>query len=443
MAVSALIVAAPRSGAGKTTLTLAMLATFRRRGLKVHAAKSGPDYIDPGFHAAASGAPCPNLDSWAMAPAQLDAIAATLVSGAEVVLIEAAMGLFDGVEAEPTRSGAAADLAARYRLPVLLVLDVSGQLQSAAAVARGFLQHDPLVQIGGVVLNRVGSDRHRDGIARALAPLGVPLLGSIPHDASIALPKRHLGLVQAGEYPDLKDLLVHLANLAERHLDLDPILAMAAPLTASSSPVPILPPPGQRIALANDAAFSFVYPHLLNGWRGGGAEIVPFSPLADEPPPPDCDACWLPGGYPEIYGARLAEAERFRAGTVRFAASRPVHGECGGYMVLGTMLEDRSGQQHRMLGLLSHTTSFAQPRLHIGYRRATLLADSALGRAHSTVRGHEFHYASTIDPGTDEPLALLANASAKLLGPGGGRRGMVSGSFFHAIASEPPTGVCQ
>ncbi len=335
MAARALIIGAPRSGSGKTTLTLALLAALRRRGLRVRAAKSGPDYIDPAFHAAASGAPCPNLDSWAMAPAQLDCIAADVAMDADVVLIESAMGLFDGVAAAPGRSGAAADLAARYRLPVLLVLDVSGQSQTAAAVARGFMLHDPAVRIAGVVLNRVGSDRHRDSIARAMAALGLPLLGSVPRDSTIALPERHLGLVQAGEHGGLADLLERLADLAERTLDLDGILTHAASWQPKPSAARMLPPPGQRIALACDAAFSFVYPHLLSAWRLAGAEIVPFSPLADAAPRDDCDTCWLPGGYPELHGATLANAANFRAGMRRFAQTRPVHGECGGYMVTG------------------------------------------------------------------------------------------------------------
>jgi cobyrinic acid a,c-diamide synthase len=433
-----LIVAAPRSGAGKTTLTLALLAALRRRGIAVRAAKSGPDYIDPAFHAAATGVPCPNLDSWAMAPAQLDAIAADLARSAELVVIESAMGLFDGVAGEPGRSGAAADLAARYRLPVLLVLDVSGQAQSAAAVARGFMLHDPAVRIAGVVLNRVGSDRHRDGVARALAALPVPLLGSVRRDATIALPERHLGLVQAGERGDLPALLDHLADLAERDLDLDAILAAAAPLSVIEPRAAVLPPPGQRVALARDAAFSFIYPHVVAGWRLAGAEIVPFSPLADEAPPSDCDACWLPGGYPELHAAHLAAANRFRVGIWDFAATRAVHGECGGHMVLGRVLADADGTPHEMLGLLDHATSFAKRRLHLGYREATLLADSAVGRSGSVLRGHEFHYARITDPGTDAAFARLSDALGRDLGRAGGRRGSVTGSFFHAIAKADP-----
>ena len=429
-----LIVGAPRSGSGKTTVTLALTAALRRRGVAVRAAKSGPDYIDPAFHAAASGAPCPNLDAWAMAPEQLDAVAASVAEDGGVVLIESAMGLFDGVEAAPGRSGAAADLAARYRLPVLLVLDVSGQSQTAAAVARGFAVHDPAVRVGGVVLNRVGSERHRDQVSRAMAALPLPVLGSVPREATIALPERHLGLVQAGEHAGLPGLIARLADLAERCLDLDAILALAAPLRPVVASAPFLPPPGQRVALARDEAFSFIYPHLLAAWRGAGAELVPFSPLADEAPPEGCDACWLPGGYPELHAGRLAAAERFRVGVARFAETRPVHGECGGHMVLGAGLEDAEGGRHAMLGLLGHATSFARRRLHLGYREARLLEASPLGPAGAAVRGHEFHYASTTDPGDDAPLAVLSDAAGRVLGPAGGRRGRVSGTFFHAIA---------
>ncbi len=429
-----LIVGAPRSGSGKTIVTLALLAAFRRRGVRVRAGKSGPDYIDPAFHAAATGAPCPNLDTWAMPPALRDGLIADLAADADLVVIESAMGLFDGVLAPPGRSGAAADLAAEYALPVVLVTDVSGQSQTAAAVARGFMLHDARIRIAGVILNRVGSERHRIGIARALAALPLPLLGALPRDAGAALPERHLGLVQAGEQADLAATLLRLADLAERHLDLDAILAAAAPLATTRAPGVGLRPPGQRIALARDAAFSFVYPHLVDGWRHAGAEIVAFSPLADEPPPESCDAAWLPGGYPELHAGRLAAASRFRAGMIRFAETAAVHGECGGHMVLGATLEDASGERHAMLGLLSHATSFAKRRLHLGYREATLLADAAPGPRGAVLRGHEFHHASTVDPGCDAPLARVTDAQGDDLGPAGSVRGKVSGSFFHMIA---------
>jgi cobyrinic acid a,c-diamide synthase len=431
---NALIIAAPRSGAGKTTITLAVLAALRRRGVAVRSAKSGPDYLDAGYHAAVTGTPCANLDSWAMAPRQLDAIMADAAHGAEIVVIESAMGLFDGVAGEPGRTGAPADLAARYRIPVLLVLDVSGQAQSAAAIARGFMLHHPGVRIAGVVLNRVGSDRHRDSVAAAIAALPLPVFGGIRRDAAVTLPERHLGLVQASERADLSDVVSRLADLGEQALDLDAILAAAGPLSVRPTALRGLPPPGRRIALAWDAAFSFAYAHVIAGWQTAGADVVTFSPLADEAPPDACDACWLPGGYPELHAARLAAAARFRAGMRQFAASRPVHGECGGYMVLGTTLEDASGTPHAMLGLLGHATSFARRRLQLGYREATLLADGPTGRAGSVLRGHEFHYASLTDPGADPALAQLSDAAGRDLGLAGGQRGWVSGSFFHVIA---------
>jgi cobyrinic acid a,c-diamide synthase len=320
---------------------------------------------------------------------------------------------------------------------------VAGQSQSAAAVLRGFATHDPAVRIAGVVLNRVGSERHRALVSDAIAALGlsIPILGAVPRDAALALPERHLGLIQAAEHDDLASWLDRLAALAERQLDLDAILARAAPLP---SPAGIgrgpaltmagLPPPGQRIAIASDAAFSFVYPHILNGWRRAGAEIVTFAPLADETPPENCDACWLPGGYPELHAGALAAASAFRAGLARFAQTRPVHGECGGYMVLGQGLTDAAGTRHAMAGLLGHATSFAQRKLQLGYRQARLLVDSPIGTAGNVVRGHEFHYATLISTGDDAPLADLMDGQGQALGPCGGRRDRVTGTFFHAIA---------
>lgn len=438
MTARGLIIGAPRSGTGKTTLTLAMLAAFKRRGVAIRAAKSGPDYIDPAFHAAATGAPSVNLDSWAMSPAQLATLGDAATHGAELVIIESSMGLFDGVDTEPGRRGAGADLAATLDLPVLLTLDVSGQSQTAAAVARGFVGHAPGVEIAGALLNRVASDRHKAGVSHAMAQIGLPILGAAPRDERFTLPERHLGLVQAGEHPALQALLDRLADLAEAHIDLDAVARLARPLTlTSTSPATTLTPPGQRIALATDAAFSFIYPHHLQEWRRAGSEIHPFSPLADEPPPEACDICWLPGGYPELHAGRLAAADRFSAGLRRFAETRPVHGECGGYMVLGERLEDAQGTSHRMTGLLGHATSFARRKMNLGYRRATLLASAPIGPAGATVRGHEFHYASVLDRGPDEPLATLSDASGRALGPSGGRRGHVTGTFFHAIAAEP------
>ena len=189
-------------------------------------------------------------------------------------------------------------------------------------------------------------------------------------------------------------------------------------------------------SLAWDAAFTFVYAHLLAGWRKAGAEIATFSPLADEPPPESCDVCWLPGGYPELHAGALASAQRFRQGLARFAQTRPVHGECGGYMVLGEGIEDANGTRHAMTGLLAHSTSFAKRKLHLGYREARLRTGSPLGPMGTVVRGHEFHYATLSAGGSDEPLAELADAHGRAVGTDGGRRGRVTGTFFHAIARK-------
>jgi cobyrinic acid a,c-diamide synthase len=303
-------------------------------------------------------------------------------------------------------------------------------------VVRGFAAHDPAVRIAGVILNRVASERHHALVAGAITAIGIPVFGAVPRETALALPERHLGLVQAGEHADLTALIDRLAAVAERHLDLDAIVAQAAPLAVTATMnSPALPPPGQRIALAHDQAFSFVYPHLIAAWRGAGAEIVPFSPLANEWPPEHADSCWLPGGYPELHADALAAARRFGEGLRRFAETRPVHGECGGYMVLGESIEDAAGQHHAMTGLLGHSTSFAKRKLHLGYRSAQLLADSVLGTKGAIVRGHEFHYASLTSAGDDAPFAELADGEGKALGKAGGRRGRVTGTFFHAIAA--------
>jgi cobyrinic acid a,c-diamide synthase len=212
------------------------------------------------------------------------------------------------------------------------------------------------------------------------------------------------------------------------------IFALTKPLAAGAVGPELLPPPGQRIAMARDAAFSFIYAHVLEGWRRAGCEIVFFAPLADEAPPPDCDSCWLPGGYPELHAGQLAAVQKFKAGLAAFAATRPVHGECGGYMVLGANLQTADGQWHAMTGLLSHETSFAQRRMHLGYRQAVMLAESPLGPPGTCIKGHEFHYACQVTPGAETPLAELRDAAGKSLGPSGGKRGQVSGTFFHAIA---------
>jgi cobyrinic acid a,c-diamide synthase len=430
------MVAAPRSGSGKTTATLGLLRAFRRRGVDVVGLKSGPDYIDPAFLAAASGRESVNLDSWAMPPKLLAALAGQTAGQSALALCEASMGLFDGVPAERGRTGASADVAAALAMPILLVIDVSGQAQSAAAMVKGCGTYDERLKVAGVIVNRVGSDRHRRLVVEAIEAMGAPVVGALPRNDTIALPERHLGLVQAGETEALEARLEAIADFVERHVDCTRVLALAGELDCpSSAPAPAaLRPPGQRIALARDAAFSFVYPHLIRSWRAAGAEIVPFSPLADEPPPEECDLCWLPGGYPELHAGRLAAADRFRDGLRRFAETRPVHGECGGYMALGQSLTDASGVAHPMAGLLGVKTSFEKRRMTLGYREARIASSCALGMKGVLLRGHEFHYATVATDGGDDPFAFVRDVYGAPEAPSGSRRGRVTGSFFHVIA---------
>lgn len=436
-ATPGLLIAAPRSGSGKTTVVLGLQRALSRRGMRVRGLKCGPDYIDPAFHAAATGAPSFNLDSFAMNQPLLQALASEACDGAELLIAEGSMGLFDGVRQDVGRTGASADIAALFGWPVILVLDVSGHAQSAAAVALGCTRFDPRIDVAGVVLNKVASERHRRLVEDGMARIGLPVLGAITRDADLVLPERHLGLVQAEETDALGARLDRLAEAAEAALDLDRLVGLARPtrLTSSGNPPP-LPPPGQRIALASDRAFSFVYPHVLSGWRAAGADIVRFSPLSDEAPPPDCDACWLPGGYPELHAGRIATADRFLAGLRRFAETKPVHGECGGYMVLGRSLEDAEGRVHPMAGLLPVETSYAKRRMHLGYRVARLLHHGPMGAAGQRLVGHEFHYASVTRSATarEAAFAMIADAEGHDLGLAGHQNGHVSGSFFHAIA---------
>ncbi|MBB3710958.1 cobyrinic acid a,c-diamide synthase [Limimaricola variabilis] len=417
-----LLIAAPSSGAGKTTVTLGLLRALSRRGLAIRGAKSGPDYIDPRFHAAACGAECINLDAWAMHEDRLHALAA----GPETLVVEGAMGLFDG--APPDGRGACADLARLLGLPVLLVVDAARMAQSVAPLVAGFARFDPEVRIGGVVLNRVGSPRHETMLCRALDAIGMPVLGALPRAEGIAHPSRHLGLVQAEERQDLEAFLDRAADLVSAHIDLDAVLALAdraAPRPSASGPR--TPPPAQRIALARDAAFAFAYPHLLKDWRAQGAEITTFSPLADEAVP-EADLVLLPGGYPELHTGRLAAAQIFMQSLRKASYTSDIYGECGGYMTLGETLTDADGHVHRMAGLLELATSFERRRLHLGYRRVETSHGPFAGRW----AAHEFHYATTLSAkGT--PLFEAVDAEGAALQPMGLRRGRVCGSFAHLI----------
>ncbi|WP_116133734.1 cobyrinate a,c-diamide synthase [Tropicimonas sp. IMCC34043] len=429
MAARGLVIAAPSSGSGKTTVTLGLLRALARRGVAVRAAKSGPDYIDPAFHAAACGRTSVNLDAWAMQPAELRARAA--LQGGDLLLVEGAMGVLDAGRDD---CGSVADLAAALALPLVLVLDVARTGQSAVLPVAGLRALRPDLPLAGVILNNVGSDGHAALCARAIAAAGVPVFGALPREAGMRLPERHLGLVQAAETDGLQAFLDTLADRIERHLDLDRLAQAAGPLAAPEAPVPArLPPLGQRIAVASDAAFAFAYPHLLADWRAQGAEVLPFSPLADQAPSPGADAVFLPGGYPELHGGRLAAAALFRAG-MQAAARRGarIYGECGGYMTLGSGMVDAEGTAHAMLGLLPLETSFATRKLSLGYRRLSPLPGAPWQGA---LMAHEFHYATITREGAEGRLFHAVDATGSPLPEMGLQSGSVAGSFAHVIAA--------
>ncbi|MGF1628806.1 MAG: cobyrinate a,c-diamide synthase [Kiloniellaceae bacterium] len=438
-----LIIAAPASGSGKTTLTLALLRRLRNEGRAVASVKVGPDYIDPGFHAAASGRPCLNLDGWAMRPATLAAALAQAAEGAELILGEGVMGLFDGApetDARGLAAGSTAQLAALSGWPVVLVVDCQGMGASVAALARGFAGFHAEVALAGVILNKVASPRHDSLLRAACADAGVTVFGALRRDPALARPSRHLGLVQAAEDAELESFLEAAAAAAAAQVDVAALRAAARParLPGGGAAAP-LPPLGQRIAVAADVAFAFAYPLVLEGWRRAGAEITTFSPLADQAPDAAATAVYLPGGYPELQAGRLAAATRF-LDALRAAAARGavVYGECGGYMVLGQGLEDAAGERHAMAGLLPLESSFKAPARHLGYRRAELLAPGPFGPAGAAFRGHEFHYAQVLGSEGPAASALFSAASAggDHLGPVGQRQGSVFGSFLHLIDRE-------
>jgi cobyrinic acid a,c-diamide synthase len=425
------LIAAPSSGSGKTVITLALLRALKRAGHIVGSVKIGPDYIDPGFHSLASNGACLNIDGWAMRSATRARQLARIAESTDLVIAEGVMGLFDGAA---DGSGSSADLAAELCLPIILIVDVSGQSASAAAIVAGFNAFRNDIKIAGVIFNRVGSARHEQMLRQAMASVAIPIVGCLPRDETLALDSRHLGLVQAGELGDLEKQIDAAATLVNEAIDLDGLIPLSAPVQITAATVtPPLPPIGQNIAVASDTAFSFCYPHILKGWQKAGVSISTFSPLTDEAPPVDCDAIYLPGGYPELHAAKIASNEKFMSG-LRQAAERNaiIYGECGGFMVLGQSLTDRDGISHAMAGLLPIETSFASPKLHLGYRKLAVLVDGPLGKKGMEYRGHEFHY-STQTSGADDFLFEARDALDEELGTLGCRRDNVMGSYIHLI----------
>lgn len=422
-----LVIAAPRSGSGKTVVSLGLLAALRQAGHVVAPAKTGPDYIDPSFLARAAGRDCINLDPWSMAPARLKTHAALQSTGADLLLVEGVMGLFDGAA---DHTGSTADLAQLLDVPVILVVDAERQSQSVAALISGFAHFRPSLHMGGVILNRVASTRHERMLAEAVTATGLPLLGAIPRAADLSLPERHLGLVLPGEIAAFDAFLAAAAHAMGSYIDLPRLMALATPLAAPRAAPRALPPLGQHIAIARDDAFAFLYAHLLDDWRAQGAELSFFSPLADEAPSAAADAIFLPGGYPELHGARLAAATRFKAGLLA-ARDRGalVYGECGGFMVLGESLLDKEGRAHAMAGLLPVTTRIDRPKRILGYRRLIQSGDLPWP---GHLNGHEFHYSSARQSRLP-PLFAATDAAGEAQPPMGAVIGRVMGSYAHVV----------
>ncbi|MEL6551342.1 MAG: cobyrinate a,c-diamide synthase [Pseudomonadota bacterium] len=417
--MKATLIAAPRSGAGKTTVTLALLRALAQDGHAPRSLKLGPDFLDPAFHAAATGRPCLNLDPWAMDAALQRAI----LAGPGPLVVESAMGLFDG--AGLGGAGSAADVAARFDLPITLVVDCARAAHTVPALVAGLVDYRPGLRFHGVVLNNVGSPRHEALLRAAFEGHALDILAALPRAAGLSLPSRHLGLVQAAEHPDLGQKLDAAAAWLREAVDPGGLLGRAP------DPAPEamrLDPPAQRIAVAEDHAFSFAYPHLLTSWRNAGASISIFSPLADDAVP-EADLVLLPGGYPELHAGRLASAHTFMRSLRNAAQTTVIHGECGGYMALGEALVDADGTAHQMAGLLPLVTSFERRALHLGYRDLTARGGPFGGRW----RGHEFHYSTALKK-EGPPLFDARDADGQDLPPMGLRHGRVSGSYAHLIA---------
>lgn len=422
-----LMVAAPASGSGKTVFTLGLLRCLKNLGLDVSPAKAGPDYIDPGFHEVASGKTSVNLDPWAMNAARVQSLAARQ-SGSHL-LVEAAMGLFDGAV---DGSASPAFLAKFLNIPAVLVVDAAKQSHSIAALVRGFRDHDADLQFAGVILNRVGSPRHEAMLRQALEGINAPVLGALPRNDDFTLPERHLGLVQAGEIRNIEAFIAKAAEAIEASCDVEKLIGAFGPANCLESTGDMLKPPAQHISIARDEAFTFAYPHMLEDWRAGGAQLSAFSPLNDEAPNSGAGFVFLPGGYPELHAAKIANAAAFKAGLKRSAENGAlIYGECGGYMVLGDGLIDAQGKRHAMAGLLRLETSFEKRKLHLGYRQVEA-TDFPLGYR---LRAHEFHYTTAVSE-QGERLFKTADATGKDTGEAGLRDGNVMGSYIHIIDGE-------
>lgn len=396
-----IVIAGTHSGVGKTTVTLAVMAALRRRGLRVQGFKVGPDYIDPTYHRAVTGRPSRNLDSWMGSPDIVREVFERASRDADISVIEGVMGMYDGRSAA-SDEGSTVDIARLLDAPVVLVADVSGLARSAAALVLGYLRMAPDVRVEGVIANGIASSGHLALVREAVeSACGVPVLGGVPRDPEVRLPERHLGLVPSLERGELGPLFERLACLAEERLDLDLFIRMAMASPPPSPAVRIFPRrTGQvhcTIAVARDAAFHFYYQENLDLLESYGAQLVFFSPLAGETIPDEADALYIGGGFPEEFAVDLTRNTRFLKDLHRICAEgHPVLAECGGFMVLTQSITDRSGVEHAMAGVLPARVRMQERLAALGYRDIALHVDNVIGPAGMRLRGHEFHY-STVE----------------------------------------------
>lgn len=386
----AVVIAAPASGSGKTLLTLALLAWARSQGHSIQPFKVGPDYLDPQLLSAAAGHPCRNLDLNLCGQAWVEKAFLGYGSQRDLALVEGVMGLFDGIGC--SEAGSTAAIAKQLQLPVVLVIDAGGQAASLGALVQGFRDHDPDLTLAGVVLNRVSSQRHRELLQEVLDAIGMPLLGCLPKSDELALPSRHLGLAPAHELQNPEQRHQRWARLAEEHLDVTHWLALMEAPRSGTPPLGELAPitgPELPVAVAVDEAFHFRYAETGELLERMAMPLLPWSPLADEPIPPDARGLILPGGFPEQHAEQLGQCRRSLSALREFAQQRPVYAECGGMLLLGQQLNDLKGTPHPMAGLLPF--SARRGGLQVGYRQLTPRRDGLLLRHGESLRGHEFH----------------------------------------------------
>ncbi len=410
-------IAGERSGVGKTTVTLALLAALRRRQQTVQSFKVGPDYIDPMFHAYVTGRACRNLDPILTSETYVRQCFEKHSQTADFALIEGVMGLFDGASGT-TDAGSTAQVAKLLNVPVVLILNCSSTSRSIAAIAHGYRTFDPQVQIAGLILNQVGSDRHLELLTAALSVLHLPILGVLRRRDDLKIPDRHLGLIPAGELTDLNATLDRLAHVGETCFDWERLLPLLASKSVGANGMvrsPVFTPPTSpkvRIAVAKDAAFNFYYADNFDILRAAGAELVEWSPLTDLQLPPDIQGLYFGGGFPEVFAETLAANQSARSAVkAAIVAGMPTYAECGGLMYLCDRIVDFDDRSQPMVGIFP-TTAVMGEKLTLGYRQLTLLQDSLMGKIGDRVWGHEFHRSTLIDlPAT--PLYNLQGYESK------------------------------